>query len=103
MPRGVDQYLEQRADALSSQNSSIAKPGTGSSAAEQRQLKKDLARVEKQITKGKERIVNLIAEQEREVANHQRLVEIANELAVAESELASREEEWLAVTLALES
>ena len=103
LPRGVDQYLEQRADALSSQSSSTAKPGTGSSAAEQRQLKKDLARVEKQIAKGKERIVNLIAEQEREVANHQRLVEIANELAVAESELASREEEWLAVTLALES
>ena len=103
LPRGVDQYLEQRADALSSQSSSTAKPGTGSSAAEQRQLKKDLARVEKQITKGKERIVNLIAEQEREVANHQRLVEIANELAVAESELASREEEWLAITLALES
>ena len=103
LPRGVDQYLEQRADALSSQSSSTAKPGTGSSAAEQRQLKKDLARVEKQITKGKERIVNLIAEQEREVANHQRLVEIANELAVAESELANREEEWLAVTLALES
>ena len=103
LPRGVDQYLEQRADALSSQSSSTAKPGTGSSAAEQRQLKKDLARVEKQITKGKERIVNLIAEQEREVANHQRLVEITNELAVAESELASREEEWLAVTLALES
>jgi ATP-binding cassette subfamily F protein uup len=103
LPRGVDQYLEQRADALSSQSSSTAKPGTGSSAAEQRQLKKDLARVEKQITKGKERIVNLIAEQEGEVANHQRLVEIANELAVAESELANREEEWLAVTLALES
>jgi len=103
LPRGVDQYLEQRADALSSQSSSTAKPGTGSSAAEQRQLKKDLARVEKQIAKGKERIVNLIAEQEREVANHQRLVEITNELAIAESELASREEEWLAVTLALES
>jgi len=103
LPRGVDQYLEQRADALSSQSSSTAKPGTGSSAAEQRQLKKDLARVEKQIAKGKERIVNLIAEQEREVANHQRLVEITNELAVAESELATREEEWLAVTLALES
>jgi ATP-binding cassette subfamily F protein uup len=103
LPRGVDQYLEQRADALSSQSSSTAKPGTGSSAAEQRQLKKDLARIEKQIAKGKERIVNLIAEQEGEVANHQRLVEIANELALAESELNSREEEWLAVTLALES
>jgi ABC transport system ATP-binding/permease protein len=103
LPRGVDQYLEQRADSLSSQSSSTTKSGTGSSAAEERQLKKDLARVEKQIAKGKERIANLLAEQERESANHQRLVEIATELAATESELAGREEEWLAVTLALES
>jgi ATP-binding cassette subfamily F protein uup len=103
LPRGVDQYLEQRAEALSSQSSSTTKSGTGSSAAEERQLKKDLARVEKQIAKGKERIANLLAEQERESANHQRLVEIATELAATESELAGREEEWLAVTLALES
>ena len=103
LPRGVDQYLEQRAEAISSQSNSTAKSGTGSSAAEERQLKKDLARVEKQIAKGKERIANLLAEQERESANHQRLVEIATELAATESELAGREEEWLAVTLALES
>lgn len=103
LPRGVDQYLEQRADSLSSQSSSSTKSGTGSSAAEERLLKKDLARVEKQIAKGKERIANLLAEQERESANHQRLVEIATELAATESELAGREEEWLAVTLALES
>jgi ATP-binding cassette subfamily F protein uup len=103
LPRGVDQYLEQRADSLTSQSSSTAKLGSGSSAADQRQLKKDLARVEKQIVKGKERIVKLIIEQERESDNHQRLVEIADEIAAAESELASREEEWLKVTLALES
>ena len=103
LPRGVDQYLEQRADSLTSQSSATAKLGSGSSAADQRQLKKDLARVEKQIVKGKERIVKLIIEQERESDNHQRLVEIADEIAAAESELASREEEWLKVTLALES
>jgi ATP-binding cassette subfamily F protein uup len=103
LPRGVDQYLEQRANSISAQSGSSAKSGTGSSAAEERQLKKDLARVEKQIAKGKERIVNLLAEQERESANHQRLVEIATELAAAESELTSREEEWLKVTLALEN
>jgi ATP-binding cassette subfamily F protein uup len=103
LPRGVDQYLEQRADALSPQSGSTTKSGTGSSAAEERQLKKDLARVEKQIAKGKERIANLLAEQERESANHERLVEIATELAATESELAGREEEWLKVTLALEN
>ena len=103
LPRGVDQYLEQRADSVSSQNSATPKQSTGSSAAEQRQLKKDLARLDKQIVKGKERIAELLAEQERESANHQRLIELTSELASAASELASREEEWLQVTLALES
>ena len=103
LPRGVDQYLEQRADSVSAQNSAAPKQPTGSSAAEQRQLKKDLARLEKQIVKGKERIAELLAEQERESANHQRLIELTSELASAESELAIREEEWLQVTLALES
>ena len=103
LPRGVDQYLEQRADSVSSQNSGTPKQSSGSSAAEQRQLKKDLARLDKQIVKGKERIAELLAEQERESANAQRLIELASELASAETELASREEEWLQVTLALES
>jgi ATP-binding cassette subfamily F protein uup len=103
LPRGVDQYLEQRAESLNSQSSSTTRQGSGSSAAEQRQLKKDLARVEKQIAKGKERLKELLAEQEAQSANHQRLIEIASEIAAAESELAGREEEWLQVTLALES
>ena len=103
LPRGVDQYLEQSADSVSSQNSATPKQSTGSSAAEQRQLKKDLARLDKQIVKGKERIAELLAEQERESANHQRLIELTSELASAASELAIREEEWLQVTLALES
>jgi ATP-binding cassette subfamily F protein uup len=103
LPRGVDQYLEQRAESLNSQSSTTTRQGSRSSAAEQRQLKKDLARVEKQIAKGKERLKELLAEQEAQSANHQRLIEIASEIAAAESELAGREEEWLQVTLALES
>ena len=103
LPRGVDQYLEQRAETLNSQSSSTTRQGSGSSAAEQRQLKKDLARIEKQIARGKERLKELHAEQDAQSANHQRLIEIASEIAAAESELAGREEEWLQVTLALES
>jgi ATP-binding cassette subfamily F protein uup len=103
LPRGVDEYLERRADSAASRGNTSSKQSSGSSAAEQRQLKKDLARLEKQIAKGKARIVELLAEQQRESANHQRLIELAGELAMAESELASREEEWLHVTLALES
>ena len=103
LPRGVDQYLEQRAEALASQNSMSQKSGSSSSAAEQRILKKDLSRVEKQIIKSREKIAILESEQESEGQDHARLLEIAEELESAKSELINREEEWLATTLALES
>ena len=103
LPRGVDQYLEQRADAVDKQSGTTVKSGSSSTAAEERQLKKDLARVEKQIAKGKERVALLLAEQERESLDHIRLGEIASELSAAAQELQSREEEWLEITLALES
>ena len=103
LPRGVDQYLEQRAEALNKSTGTSAKSGSTSSAAEQRQLKKDLARVEKQVTKGRERLSTLLEEQERESMNHLRLSEITEELEKVRNELQSREEEWLEITLALES
>ena len=103
LPRGVDQYLEQRADAINKQSGTTVKSGSSSTAAEERQLKKDLARVEKQIAKGKERVALLLAEQEGESLDHIRLGEIASELSAAAQELQSREEEWLEITLALES
>jgi ATP-binding cassette subfamily F protein uup len=103
LPRGVDQYLEQRADALNKNSGASAKSGSTSNAAEQRQLKKDLARVEKQVAKGKERLTVLLAEQEQESMNHVRLGEITEELEKVRKELQGREEEWLEITLALES
>jgi len=101
LPRGVDQYLEDRAKSLSPQTSS----GTGkvSNAAQQRQLKKDLTRVERQIEKAREKLAALKAEQESASFDAQRLAEIASEIASLESELATREEEWLEITLALDS
>ena len=103
LPRGVDQYLERRAEALSKSTGTTAKSGSTSSAAEQRQLKKDLARVEKQVAKGKDRLAALLEEQERESMNHLRLSEITEELEKVREELQIREEEWLEITLALES
>jgi ATP-binding cassette subfamily F protein uup len=103
LPRGVDQYLEQRKDKLSSGRNNSGKASSTSSAADQRQLKKDLARVEKQIAKSKEKIIALESEQESASQNHQRLVEITTEVESLRTELQSREEEWLEITLALES
>jgi ATP-binding cassette subfamily F protein uup len=103
LPRGVDQYLEQRTASIMANNSSQSKNTSSSSAAEQRQWKKDLTRVERQIEKGKEKRLNLIAEQDSEAFNPERLTAIAIELGALEKELQAREEEWLEITLALES
>jgi ATP-binding cassette subfamily F protein uup len=103
LPRGIDQYLEQR---LANMNGSVKETGaekSQSSAAEQRQLKKDLTRLERQVGKLKERIQELKKEQDAQAFDSAKLLEITSSLQEAESELALREEEWLEVTLALES
>jgi len=100
LPRGVDQYLEDRARSISESTNTSQKKV--SSAAEERQLKKDLTRVERQIEKAREKIAALRSEEEAASFDAARLIEIASEIAATEAELATREEEWLAITLALE-
>jgi len=102
LPRGIDQYLENR--AISSNKSlpeSKATPSTG--AAQERQLKKDLMRVERQVTKSKERLVQLKAELEAAAFDSGKLLELSEEISKVEADLGQREEEWLEITLALES
>jgi ATP-binding cassette subfamily F protein uup len=101
LPRGVDEYLEQRADSLSSVTTST-KEKKSSNAAEQRQLKKDLVRLERQMEKNAAAIAALTAEQESAAFDADRLVAIASELAALSTEAAALEEEWLQVTLSLE-
>ena len=103
LPRGIDQYLEQRVAAIAATNINSSKSASTSSAAEQRQLRKDLTRVERQIEKGKEKLSNLLATQETEAFNPDRLIEVTAEIAQVQAELKTREEEWLEITLALES
>ena len=101
LPRGVDQYLEDRARALRGGSSQGEKKV--SSAQTERLLKKDLARVERQIAKAREKLVTLKSEQSEASFDANRLIEIANEIASIESELVQREEEWLEITLQLDS
>jgi ATP-binding cassette subfamily F protein uup len=97
LPRGVDQYLEQRADSLQQPNSE-AKTKGASSAAEQRQLKKDLVRVERQIQKSKEKITELEAALETAAFDPAELLRISEEVENQRTELNTREEEWLEIT-----
>ena len=101
LPRGVDQYLEQRAESVGTK-SSDEKTKTVSSAAEQRQFKKDLARLERQVEKGKLRIIELEQLQTDAAFDPAELGRVSQELDSARAELNSREEEWLEVTLLLE-
>jgi ATP-binding cassette subfamily F protein uup len=101
LPRGVDQYLEQRAAALPGV-AAEEKSKTVSTAAEQRQFKKDLARLERQIEKAKIRISELEQEQTTAAFDPAELSRVTTELESARAELNSREEEWLEVTLLLE-
>jgi ABC transport system ATP-binding/permease protein len=97
LPRGVDQYLEQR-EASVLRPSSETKPKNASSAAEQRQLKKDLVRVERQIQKSKEKIAELEVTQENAAFDPAELLRISEELENLRTELNTREEEWLEIT-----
>jgi ABC transport system ATP-binding/permease protein len=103
LPRGVDQYLEQRAASRAPSTDSSSKEGSVSNAAQQRQLKKDLTRVERQVAKGKERLAQLKSELEEAAFSPDKLIKLSAEISTVESDLVAREEEWLEITLALES
>jgi ATP-binding cassette subfamily F protein uup len=102
LPRGVDQYLEQR-EVMVSQSLAIQPPSKPvSNAAQERQIKKDIARLERQMEKAEQRLGELLLEQESELFNHERLLEIAEEIATAQANQRALEEEWLAATLSLD-
>jgi ATP-binding cassette subfamily F protein uup len=92
--------LELRRQSLN-QGSTQGSKGTSSSAAEERQLKKDLARVERQISKARDEITRIKIEQEK-ILDPSQLQDLNAELLRLESELDVREEEWLTITTALE-
>lgn len=101
LPRGVDQYLEKRSDYLIKPVES-SKDKTVSSAAEQRQLKKDLVRVERQIEKIKEKVAELEIALEAAAFDPEELLKISADLESQRSELNNREEEWLKITVQLD-
>ena len=102
LPRGVDEYLEQRAKVLDS-IPQIQKEKKTSSAAEQRQLKKDLTRIDRQLEKCALQIKDLEAQQEAAAFDPEQLVRIESELKDLRSEKSKLEEDWLHTTLSLDN
>jgi ABC transport system ATP-binding/permease protein len=102
LPRGVDEYLEQRAKDIDS-TPQLQKEKKTSGAAEQRQLKKDLTRLDRQLEKSASQIKDLEAQQEAAAFDPEQLVRIESELSNLRSEKSKLEEEWLHTTLSLEN
>jgi ATP-binding cassette subfamily F protein uup len=102
LPRGVDEYLEQRAQDLNSAPE-LQKEKKSSNAAEQRQLKKDLTRLDRQIEKCASQINDLEATQEVAAFNPEELINIESQLSSLRAEKSKLEEEWLHTTLSLEN
>ena len=102
LPRGVDEYLEQRAKDIDS-TPQLQKEKKTSGAAEQRQLKKDLTRLDRQLEKCASQIKDLEAQQEAAAFDPEQLVRIESELSNLRSEKSKLEEEWLHTTLSLEN
>jgi ATP-binding cassette subfamily F protein uup len=102
LPRGVDEYLEQRAKDLDSVPE-LQKEKKSSNAAEQRQLKKDLIRLDRQLEKCSSQIKELEARQEAAAFNPEELINIDSQLSGLKVEKTKLEEEWLHTTLSLEN
>ncbi len=101
LPRGVDEYLELRHDAMSN-TTSVQKEKKSSNAAEQRQLKKDKVRLERQMEKADGKISELEIGLEEAAFDPERLHALTQELEQIRQEKDKLEEEWLQVTLGLE-
>ena len=102
LPRGVDEYLELRQAAMQIPISAQKEKKT-SNAAEERQLKKDKVRLERQIEKANTRISELESEQEGASFDPERLTTITHELEAQRSDKHKLEDDWLQVTLNLEA
>jgi ATP-binding cassette subfamily F protein uup len=94
LPRGVDQYLDMRSDMIERSISQAPKK-TISDAAQVRLIKKEIARLEKQIEKVTKEEADLLVEQESASFDHQKLLEVAAKLHTVQSLRQKLEDEWL--------
>ena len=96
LPGGVEQYLESRRgqDPAPTLGSGAA-AGSANRAAETRQAKKDLARIESQLAKANVRIARLHDQMAGAASDYARLAALQAELTAAQAEHEALEESWL--------
>jgi ATP-binding cassette subfamily F protein uup len=101
LPGGIEEYLDLRHAALNQVEVREEKSGK-SNAAESRLLKKEVAKLEKQIEKIDAEIASLIKAQEDLAFDHEKLAKAMAELTIAKARKEEIDEEWLLATTKLE-
>ena len=94
LPRGVDQYLELRSSMIEKSITSAPKK-TISDAAQVRLIKKEIARLEKQIEKVTQEEKDLLIKQDNSSFDHEKLIEVGVKLEAVQSLRQKLEDEWL--------
>ncbi len=102
LPGGVEQYLGLRASAAGDRSAasevvaaSGEPAGAGPSPAEVRQARKDLARIERRLTRLADEVERLHAAMAARAADHEALQRLDVELREVEAERAALEDQWL--------
>ena len=101
LPGGIEEYLKLRSASLNSVEVKEAKSGI-SNAAEARLLKKEVAKLEKQMERADSEIAALIKAQDDLAFDHDKLAKAMEELVVAKARKDQIDEEWLIATTKLE-
>ncbi len=108
LPRGVEEYLERRVSALAEESSGATGPGggdgggdagsgsAGASPAEQREARKTITRIDRQLSKLANREQQLHAEIAEHASDYERLAGLDARLRELGAERDALEEEWLA-------
>ncbi len=94
LPKGIEQYLELREAIRERELAHKVEKGI-SNAAEERLIKKEIAKLDKQIAKVVAEEVVLKAEEEAASFDHQRLLEISEKLREVSSRRQELENQWL--------
>ena len=101
LPGGVEQYLQLRR-AGSAPAAAVKSAGGVSSAAQQRDLKKEITKLERQIEKADLEHANLLGEQSEYAMDYAKLAEVTAALEANIARKNELEEHWLIATAALE-
>ncbi|RBQ16837.1 ABC transporter ATP-binding protein [Spongiactinospora rosea] len=100
LPGGVDEYLSRRATAVASAPSApvaVPAPSDGRSAKEERELRKELSRLERRLDRLGERETGLHTAMAEAADDYERLARLDAELKEIQSEKETVESDWLAL------